>query len=198
MNEEVFMPVPTIALTTVTIFALGGPCAQPAAAMTTGNPVISELAPSGPGGSRDEYLELHNDSDNPVSIGGWRLYACDSVSSPSLMTTFPAGTVLAARGDLGQYLLLAGDEYLGRSEHPGPQSPDIWYSFDTSASDGWMLADRYNRRVDGIGTGEGCDDNPLVPRCRWSDAESATRDFRARAEADGYVCGPASPTNSMG
>ena len=38
--------------------------------------VVSEVSGAGPGGADDEFVELRNDGDSPVDIGGWTLDRC--------------------------------------------------------------------------------------------------------------------------
>lgn len=188
------MPHHAISLATAVMFTLFSPPWHSAAE----TPVISEVAPRGPAGPADEYIELHNTGDTTVNIGGWQLYSCDSGGQPVLILIFPAGTAMSPNDRPGQYLLLAGTGYQGRPAYPGPQTPDIWSKLDMAPSAGWMLVDRYRRPVDGIGTG-GCDGYPQVPQCEWADDEAATRRAPVKPlTGTGYSCLPATPTNSTG
>lgn len=60
--------------------------------------VISELAGAGPAGADDDFVELRNDGDVTVDLGGWQLFRCTATGRlrPStLQLTVPAGTRLA-------------------------------------------------------------------------------------------------------
>ena len=83
--------------------------------ITTANPagtlLISELRTSGPGGAGDDFVEIYNNTDTPVTVpaGGYGLFkmgaTCDA--TPVLAGTVPASTVIPARG----HYLFAGSAY---------------------------------------------------------------------------------------
>ncbi len=74
--------------------------------ITTANPPgtlqISELRTSGPGGAGDDFVELYNNTDTPVTVplGGYGLFKmganCDA--TPALVGIVPVATVIPARG----------------------------------------------------------------------------------------------------
>lgn len=73
-------------------------CTTPAAL------VISEFRLRGAAGGADEYVELYNNSDSPVTVcttdgsGGWTLAARSAGgSAASPVFTLPAGTTIPAR-----------------------------------------------------------------------------------------------------
>jgi hypothetical protein len=76
------------------------------------NILISEFRFRGAGGATDEFVELYNNSDAPVTVcatdgsGGWALVASDDFTR----FTIPNGTVIPARG---HYLATAGGYGLG-------------------------------------------------------------------------------------
>ena len=80
---------------------------------TPGTLIISELRTRGPGGSGDEFVELYNNTDSPLTVndasGGYGVYklgaGCDA--APVLVGVVPNGTVIAARG----HYLLVGSAY---------------------------------------------------------------------------------------
>lgn len=63
--------------------------------------MIYELRTRGPAGGNDEFVELVNTSNAPVSIGGWTLRGCNSSGAIRTRATIPAGKELAP----GQYYL---------------------------------------------------------------------------------------------
>ncbi|HLL73450.1 MAG TPA: CHRD domain-containing protein [Pyrinomonadaceae bacterium] len=90
--------------------------------------VISEFRFRGPNGIQDEYIELFNDSDAPVTVtssdgsGGWSLVVLDAGGNPSVRVPLPDFNVtIPARGHylafnnggygLGSYA--SGDAYFG-------------------------------------------------------------------------------------
>jgi len=71
---------------------IGGANATRSAPRESTGVVISELA-----SSAGDFVELLNDGDAAEDIGGWQLYRCTAsgrITSASLETTVPAGTVL--------------------------------------------------------------------------------------------------------
>jgi uncharacterized repeat protein (TIGR01451 family) len=83
--------------------------------ITTANPagtlLISELRTSGPGGAGDDFVEIYNNTDTPVTVpaGGYGLFkmgaTCDA--TPVLAGAIPASTVIPARG----HYLFVGSAY---------------------------------------------------------------------------------------
>lgn len=75
-----------------------------------GDLVISEFRLRGPGGDEDEYVEIHNTTDSPITVtttdgsAGYALAASDGV----IRHTIPNGTVIPARG---HYLIANTDGY---------------------------------------------------------------------------------------
>lgn len=59
--------------------------------------VVSELAGAGAGGSADDFVELRNDGDDAVDLGGWQVFRCSAtgrVRPGQLQVTIAAGTRL--------------------------------------------------------------------------------------------------------
>ncbi|HEY0099246.1 MAG TPA: lamin tail domain-containing protein [Pyrinomonadaceae bacterium] len=81
---------------------------------TTGAILISEFRTEGPAGATDEFVELYNNTDAPVTVqasdatAGWAVYALDATSTTSVeIAIIPNGTVIPARG----HFLLTGSAY---------------------------------------------------------------------------------------
>src|SRR5438093_2917887 len=49
------------------------PAAIPGARAAANHVVISEFASRGPASATDEFIELYNPTDNPISLSGWKL-----------------------------------------------------------------------------------------------------------------------------
>jgi methionine-rich copper-binding protein CopC len=81
----------------------------------SGTFLISELRTSGPGGAGDDFVELYNNSDSPLTIAasdassGYGLFkmGADCNATPILIGTIPNGTVIPARG----HYLFVGSAY---------------------------------------------------------------------------------------
>jgi methionine-rich copper-binding protein CopC len=77
--------------------------------------LISELRTSGPGGAGDDFVEVYNNSDTPLTIeasdgsAGYGLFkmGADCNATPILIGTIPNGTVIPARG----HYLFTGSAY---------------------------------------------------------------------------------------
>jgi hypothetical protein len=81
--------------------------------ITVANPagtvVIGELRSGGPGGATDEFIELYNNTDAAIDIGGWALVKSGAgcASTPVVLAAIPASTSIPARG----HYLVAGQGY---------------------------------------------------------------------------------------
>ncbi|PYS69457.1 MAG: hypothetical protein DMF69_16960, partial [Acidobacteria bacterium] len=80
----------------------------------TGDVIISELRLRGPKGAEDEFIELYNNTDHPITVAvtdnsdGWALVSSDGV----IRFTVPTGTILPARS---HYLAVNDTEMTGYS-----------------------------------------------------------------------------------
>ena len=62
--------------------------------------VISEFRTRGPGGANDEFVELYNNSDASVDIGGWKIKGSSNAGTVSTRLTISTGAIIPARGHL--------------------------------------------------------------------------------------------------
>jgi methionine-rich copper-binding protein CopC len=77
--------------------------------------LISEFRTSGPGGEGDDFIELYNNSDSPLTVaasdasGGYGLFkkGANCSANPILIGVIPNGTVIPARG----HYLFVGSAY---------------------------------------------------------------------------------------
>jgi hypothetical protein len=82
---------------------------------TAGTFLVSELRTSGPGGLGDDFVELYNNTDTPLSIlasdasAGYGVFkmGTDCNATPVLIATVPNGTIIPARG----HYLVVGSQY---------------------------------------------------------------------------------------
>lgn len=83
--------------------------------------LISEFRFRGPGGTADEFVELYNNTDAPITINatdnsnGYALAALTSDAATAPLFTIPNGTVIPARG---HYLAANGNGYTFNSYAP--------------------------------------------------------------------------------
>jgi len=127
---------------------------------TPGTFLISEIRTSGPAGPDDDFVELYNNSDAPLTIAavdastGYGVYkkGVDCDATPVLIATIPNGTVLPARG----HYLLVGSSYSLGSYATGNQT--LTSNIDSDANVGvFSTSDVTNissiTRLDAIGFG---------------------------------------------
>ncbi|MFL6334264.1 MAG: Ig-like domain repeat protein [Pyrinomonadaceae bacterium] len=80
---------------------------------TPGTFIISELRTRGPAGDGDDFVELYNNTDSPLTVnglsGGYGVFAMGAgcTDTPVLVGIVPNGTVIPARG----HYLLVGSAY---------------------------------------------------------------------------------------
>jgi uncharacterized protein (TIGR03437 family) len=79
------------------------------AATPTPMVVISEFRTRGQNGATDEFVEIYNNSDLPISVGGWKIRGSSSSGSITTRLTITGGTTLPARG----HFLAANSSYSG-------------------------------------------------------------------------------------
>ena len=93
--------------------------AQAVGTITAANPagaiLISEIRTFGPGGAGDDFVEVYNNSNSPVTVAasdasaGWGIVRMGAActDTPVLIGTIPNGTVIPARG----HYLVVGSQY---------------------------------------------------------------------------------------
>jgi uncharacterized repeat protein (TIGR01451 family) len=92
--------------------------------------IISELRTSGPAGPEDDFVELLNTTDTPITVvssdgsAGWSIVksGSDCSATPIVVGVIPNGTVIPARGN---YLLAGSAFSLGGYGAAAPLSADI-------------------------------------------------------------------------
>jgi predicted extracellular nuclease len=60
--------------------------------------VISEFRTRGPNGASDEFIEIYNNSDSVLEVGGWKLRGSSSTGNATTRLTISAGTRIPSRG----------------------------------------------------------------------------------------------------
>lgn len=80
----------TVSLTGVAMAAAGGGLNTPV--------VISEFRFVGPGAGNDEFIELYNNTNAPINIGGWKLKGSNNAGTTSVRATVGANIMIPARG----------------------------------------------------------------------------------------------------
>jgi uncharacterized protein (TIGR03437 family) len=93
------------------------PTASPTPSAIPPSLVISEFRTRGPNGASDEFIEIYNNSDSPVSAGGLKLRGSSSSGTITTRLTINTATVIAARG---HFLATNSSGYSGAV--PGDQS----------------------------------------------------------------------------
>lgn len=141
----------------------------------SGAVVLSELAPAGPWGPKDEFLELRNTGTARVNLTGWSLAVCDrSGSMPVPVATFAFGHTLAAGGRL----VLAGPDYSGSSAR-------VRYNFDVPSTGGWQLSNPAGQVIDSVGLGyNGCTESSPAGQCAWSLGKATARVLSVKDSGD--------------
>jgi len=96
--------------------------------------------------AKDEFVELYNPTDAPVSISGWRLSKqTASGTTANLLTTFPDSTI-ASKGALR----------IASSDYAGSVTADLTYSTQNSIAAGntiLLYSDNGNTVIDKVGFG---------------------------------------------
>lgn len=199
------------------------PCTAlpPVPPTTASGLVVSEFRAEGPGGNRDEFVELFNAGPTPVSLAGWRV-AFAAGSNVATAYTFDSGSVPP-----GGHVLLAGEDWDGDGTGVVPDGRYgssggllggllglLGLGEDTDlAVDGTVLVMRPDGSLaDAVGLGEGQpggEGERLLPLARGTDTyerragddlgscvdtgNNAT-DFRHRLAGPGYQNLVATPT----
>lgn len=71
--------------------------AEPATVKPT-TVMISEFRVRGPSGGSDEFIELYNNTDAAINIGGWKINGSNATAGTGTRVTITANTMIPARG----------------------------------------------------------------------------------------------------
>ncbi|SDZ20557.1 Lamin Tail Domain [Amycolatopsis xylanica] len=74
--------------------------------------VINEVSTRGPNGQLDEFIEIRNVANRPINLSGHQIRIYSANSQVGVISV-PAGTVLQPRGNVGQFLVLTGQDFSG-------------------------------------------------------------------------------------
>ena len=133
---------------------------------------IDEIAPAGPAGSADDFVELRNSGDDPVDVGGWRVYRCTAsgrLGADTLQATLPAGATLRPN----QRLLIGGPGYIAG---PDDRAADAATAVSLAdATSGALVTTAEGVRVDGVSLS-----NHLDTACQTGDDKlGSVLDYRS-------------------
>ncbi|HEV2706673.1 MAG TPA: Ig-like domain-containing protein, partial [Pyrinomonadaceae bacterium] len=151
--------------------------AQAVGTITTANPagtiLITELRTSGPSGAGDDFVEVYNNTDSPVTVSttdgssGWALVKMGAAcgDTPIIIGVIPNGTVIPARG---HYLFVGSAYSLANYGGTGAAAGDQTMSADIEDDRNVGLFNTSNiinigstTRLDAVGfgnnTGNNCD-----------------------------------------
>jgi hypothetical protein len=142
------------------------------AANPAGAVLISELRTAGPGGAGDDFVEIYNNSNSPLTVAasdasaGYGLYqtGADCNATPVLIGVIPNGTVIPARG---HYLFVGSAYSLGNYGGSGAAAGNLTFSsdietdrniglFSTSNVIGISSVNRLDAVGFGVNTGGAC------------------------------------------
>jgi Bacterial Ig-like domain (group 3) len=143
------------------------------AANTAGTFVISEIRTTGPGGAGDDFVEVYNNSNSPLTVAasdasaGYGLFKVGGTcgATPTLIGTIPNGTVIPARS---HYLFVGSTYSLSNYGGTGAAAGNLTLSsdietdynvgiFNTSDIANLSSVNRLDAVGFGTNTGENCD-----------------------------------------
>jgi hypothetical protein len=183
----------------------------------SGSFLISELRTSGPGGAGDDFVELYNNTNSPLTVAasdasaGYGVYkmGADCNAGPVLIATIPNGTVIPARG---HYLLVGSAYSLANYGGTGAAAGNLTLTSDIESdrnvavfSTANALAVSSANRLDAVGfgtnTGGVCDllrEGTTLPALGGSTTEhSYQRDICGKGGSGAQgICASATPVDS--
>jgi phosphatidylserine/phosphatidylglycerophosphate/cardiolipin synthase-like enzyme len=155
----------------------------------TNHIVISEFATRGPSSATDEFVELYNPTDNPISLSGWKLQysAASNGNTWSDRAIIPADAVIPARG----FFLLANTSYNGTVTPDYTSS--LWTSGTGMADNGHeRIIDAGSTEIDKVGWGNAVNPEGGIPAPNHgttANNNSVERKFRENSTSDSLAAG---------
>jgi beta-lactamase superfamily II metal-dependent hydrolase len=114
-----------------------------------GGVVISEFRLRGPAGGNDEFVEIYNNSDTPVDIGGWKLRGSNNAAGVSDRAVVAAGVILPGRS----YYLFTNNNATG--PYSGTVRSNMTYGTGIGDDGGLAITDASNTIMDQVGLSAG-------------------------------------------
>ena len=149
--------------------------AEPATVKAT-TVMISEFRVRGPSGGNDEFIELYNNTDAPINIGGWKINGSNNAASASTRVTITANTMIPARG----YFLATCN---GTSGYSGTTTTNQTYASGVT-DDGGIALINGTTTIDQVGmsTGSAYKEGTPLPSLGTS---NTTRSYRRNLLSNG-------------
>src|SRR5437763_16253527 len=149
--------------------AVSQPVPDPPVAQPSSGIQISQVSTQGPGGTRDEFVELHNVGAFPLDVSGYTVWACPAAGPQVLLATIPSGTVLDGTTTMvgtGPFYLLANAAGYSRLA-----APDLFYNGDIQRLGGVLLrgaptmSQPLGAQIDAVGfsVGNSCTEQAPAP-----------------------------------
>ena len=144
VNVQTVSPTPTPAISP-TPSPTATPSPNPLPSPSPGI-VISEFRTRGPNGANDEFIELYNNNELPVEIGGWKIRGSSNTGTVTTRMTITPGTLIPPRG----HFLAANS-----AGYSASIPPDQSYTSGISNDGGIALTLANDAVVDAVGLSSG-------------------------------------------
>ncbi|MEJ2854089.1 MULTISPECIES: lamin tail domain-containing protein [unclassified Saccharothrix] len=118
--------------------------------MVSSSLVVNEVATRGPNGERDEFIEIRNLSTRPISLAEDFEIRIYQANGQYQTVSFPEGITLEARGQQGDLLLLAGENFSGTAPGWVTQVPLDPKTVDIPDNGGVAIFTATGAKVDGV------------------------------------------------
>ncbi|WP_026359966.1 lamin tail domain-containing protein [Amycolatopsis nigrescens] len=113
--------------------------------------VINEVTTVGPNGALDEAIEIRNISSQPVDISGYLIGIFNQANAVVDTITVPQGVVLAPKGNVGQFLVLTGQNFSGTVADQTNVLPFVMAGLEGIPSRGGVaIFNMNNSKIDGV------------------------------------------------
>lgn len=125
---------------------------QPANAISTGGVVIAQVNPGLNGAATQEFIELYNNSTQPVDVSGWCVYysSATNVTSTKLGCLTQPNSATAIWLKAGGYIKVISNDY----KNATGAAADIIYTTSMAAAGGHVrLLDKLANEIDRVGWG---------------------------------------------
>jgi beta-lactamase superfamily II metal-dependent hydrolase/DNA/RNA endonuclease YhcR with UshA esterase domain len=136
-----------------------------------GGVVISEFRLRGPLGGNDEFVEIYNNSDTPVDIGGWKLRGSNNAAGVTDRATVAAGVILPGRS---YYLFTNSTMMTGYS---GTVRANMTYGTGIGDDGGLAIVDANATIIDqvGLSTGSAFGEGTRLPSFGSTNSDRSNR-----------------------
>src|SRR5579859_1449643 len=103
LNGTVALAITALAVTAAAVPSATAAPGNPTTPKVSQTVVVNEVATTGPNGQLDEFVEIRNNSTNPIDLSQWQVRIYNAANQAISTIEIPEGIVLSPKANVGQF-----------------------------------------------------------------------------------------------